>query len=478
MPYTDLVAMREGIRGILEEVPGGVRVLDPAKLQGPVTDALVRTAVFGATPELKGTARFWIKCAALETGVHLASIQELYTAMGRGEAGTFTVPAMNIRGLTYDTSRAFYRVAKKAQCGAFLFEIAKSEMGYTSQPAHEYVAVLLGAALREGFTGPLFIQGDHFQASAKSYFADGPKEVNALKALIREALDAGFYNIDIDSSTLVVLERPDLPSQQRDNARVCADLTAFIRQHQPGGVEVSVGGEIGEVGGHNSTVEEFRAFMEEYAKALPPGTHGISKISVQTGTSHGGVPLADGTIAQVKLDFGVLQSISQVGRKEFGLGGTVQHGASTLPDGAFHQFPAHGACEVHLATGFQNMVFDHPALPEAFRERVYTHLRENFAKERKADDSEEQFLYKTRKKGFGGELKRAWWDLPATVRDALGSALEEKFAFLITQLEVAHSAPIVARFVKSGAPAPSLEHEVRACGGGVAIVDDGNPRAD
>ena len=50
--------------------------------------------------------------------------------------------------------------------------------------------------------------------------------------------------------------------------------------------------------------------------------------------------------------------------------------------------------------------------------------------------------------------------------------------FLIAQLEVAHSAPAVARFVKLGAPAPSLEREVRACGGGVAIVDDGNPRAD
>lgn len=478
MPYCDLVAMREGARGILEEFPGGVKLLEPARLRGPFTDALVRTAVFGATPELKGTARYWIKCAAAARGVHLASIQGLYAAMGRGEAGPFTAPAMNLRGLTYDCSRAFYRAAEKSGCGAFLFEIAKSEMGYTSQGAHEYVAVLLGAALREGFRGPLFVQGDHFQASAKAYFADSGKEVGSLRALIREALEAGFYNIDIDSSTLVVLERPDLPSQQSDNASVCASLTAFIRQHQPQGVEVSVGGEIGEVGGHNSTVEEFRAFMGGYLGALPQGTRGISKISVQTGTSHGGVPMADGTIAKVKLDFGVLKSISEVGRKEFGLGGTVQHGASTLPDEAFHHFLENGACEVHLATGFQNMIFDHPALPPEFRERVYAHIREHFTKERKAGDSEEQFLYKTRKKGFGGELKRAWWDLPAPVLEAIGSALEQKFAFLIAQLGVAGSREAVATFVRPAPVEPSLEGEIKACGGAVAIADDGNPRAD
>jgi hypothetical protein len=239
-----------------------------------------------------------------------------------------------------------------------------------------------------------------------------------------------------------------------------------------------VGGEIGEVGGHNSTVEEFRAFMDEYRKALPPGVHGISKISVQTGTSHGGVPLPDGTIAQVKLDFEVLRAIAEVGRKEFGLGGTVQHGASTLPDEAFHRFPECGACEVHLATGFQNMVYDHPDLPPEFRERVYAHIRENFAKERKAGDSEEQFLYKTRKKGFGGDLKRLWWDLPAPVLASVGAALEEKFAFLIDRLGVAGSASTVERFVKPSPVLPSLQGEVKACGGGVIIVDDGNPRAD
>lgn len=479
MIFETLDALHGRTKDAFDHAGGGniPRVLDAAAFRGPLTDDLVETAVFAASPEVRGHARFALKAAAAASGVLLASIHDLYGAMGRGEAGPFTAPAMNIRGLSYDTARAFYRAALKKDCGAFLFEIARTEMQYTSQRPHEYVAVMIAAALREGFRGPLFIQGDHFQASAKGYFADPQQELEGLRRLIREAVAAGFYNIDIDSSTLVVLERPDLPAQQRDNAAVCAELTAFIRDAEPRGTRISVGGEIGEVGGHNSTVEEFRAFMEEYRQLLG-AAEPIRKISVQTGTSHGGVVLADGSIAKVKLDFDVLRTISEVARRDYGMGGTVQHGASTLPDEMFHKFPENGACEVHLATGFQNLVYDHPALPADFRAHVYEHLRSACAKERKAGESEEQFLYKTRKKGFGGALKREWWSLDEGIREELGATLEAKFGFLIDQLGVAGSRDAVARFVRPAPEEPSLTQEVEACAAVVVEKPDTNPRAD
>jgi len=65
-------------------------------------------------------------------------------------------------------AKAIFRVAKRNSAGAFIFEIAKSEMGYTGQPAAEYVAVILAAALKELWQGPVFVQGDHFQISAKN----------------------------------------------------------------------------------------------------------------------------------------------------------------------------------------------------------------------------------------------------------------------------------------------------------------------
>ena len=40
-------------------------------------------------------------------------------------------------------------------------------------------------------------------------------------------------------------------------------MTAFIRSIEPEGVTISVGGEIGEVGGHNSNEEELRAYTDD-----------------------------------------------------------------------------------------------------------------------------------------------------------------------------------------------------------------------
>jgi len=373
---------------------------------------------------------------AYKKGIYPASIHELYMARGRGEVPSdFSVPAINLRVLTYDLAKAIFRVAKKINCGAFIFEIAKSEMGYTSQPPCEYVSVILAAALKEGWTGPVFIQGDHFQASAKNFKQDPEKELASLKALIAQAIEAGFYNIDIDSSTLVDLGQKDLMKEQENNYKVCAKLTHYIRQNQPRGIEVSVGGEIGEVGCKNSTPEELRAFMKGYRQSLRKGLTGISKISVQTGTSHGGVVLPDGTIAQVKLDFDTLRVMSKMGAEEFGMAGAVQHGASTLPADAFGKFPEVGTAEVHLATEFQNMVYESKSFPKELKDKMYDWIKKNLQAERKSDQTEEQFIYSARKKALG-PFKKEIMGLSVKTRDAIASEIEAKFAFLFDKLNV------------------------------------------
>src|SRR5258708_7371823 len=170
-------------------------------------------------------------------------------AMGRGDVEGFTVPAISVRAMAYDTARAVIRAAKKVDAGAFIFEIARSEIGYTEQRPNEYAAVVIAAALRERFTGPIFIQGDHVQTNAKKYNSpDRDKEIDALRALIKEEITAGFYNIDIDTSTLVDLDKPTLAEQQNVNVTLAADFTQFIRGCEPQGVTVSVVGAIGAVG--------------------------------------------------------------------------------------------------------------------------------------------------------------------------------------------------------------------------------------
>lgn len=426
---------------------GRLEVHDEGAIASAAMDGVVRTAVFGDSDD-RDDARWMVWEIGQAVGVRPASIHELYMARGRGKTGGFTVPAMNIRGMSYDTARSLFRAAIRHKVGALILEIARSEIAYTDQRPAEYVTVMLAAALREGFRGPLFIQGDHFQVNAKKFAVDPLTEVNGVKQLIREAIAAGFYNIDVDTSTLVDLSKPNLEEQQRVNFEQAVELALTVRQLEPEGVTISIGGEIGEVGTQNSTVEELRTYMEGFNATLEKrsrGTAGLSKISVQSGTTHGGVVLADGSIADVKIDFETLATLSNVAREEYGLSGAVQHGASTLPDDAFHNFPRTETAEIHLATNFQTMLYEN--ISSELRGEIYDWLRVNAKDERKPSDTDEQFFYKTRKKALG-PFKQRFWDLPAGVKERLAAAYEEKFGFLFTQLAVVDTADVVRRFVR------------------------------
>ena len=443
---------------------GGFKIENADKLKGDVLDRLVQNAVLNPSPEIKGMSRFLIKSAALELGIVSSSIQGLYEARGRGEVKGFTVPALNIRGLPYELCRAIFRTAIKMNAGAFIFELAKSEMGYTFQKPHELSTVILGAAIKEGYTGPVFIQGDHFQVNAKNYAQDPEKEIAGLKELIQSGIAGGFYNIDIDTSTLVDLNKPTVVEQQRTNFEVGVDLTQHVREFEPEGITISVGGEIGEVGKENSNEQELKAYLDNFNELLEKNRKGattISKISIQTGTSHGGVPLPDGTVADVNLDFDTLEILSRISRENYGLAGAVQHGASTLPQNLFNKFPELETAEIHLATDFQNMIYGSDLFPADFKEKIYTHLREKFSEEKKSGETDEQFIYKTRKKGFG-EFKSEFWGLSNEIRAGIGNELEEKMTFLFDKLAVQNTKDCVNKTVEQVPIQPNLQDEVNA----------------
>lgn len=405
-------------------------------------DSLIEKAVFDPDAEVRGEQRQKIRDMAESMGIHSMSIQGLYEAAGKGVYSNKTVPAINIRGMTYDVARAIFRMAQKHKTGAFILELARSEMGYTGQPADEYVIAILAAAIKENYTGSLFIQGDHFQLNRKNYLASPGEEVKAIENTTKEAISAGFLNIDIDASTLVDLDRLSLEEQQRDNYEVTANTTKLIRSIQPEGVNISVGGEIGEIGKSNTTVEELRTFMKGYAESLGGDHTGISKMSVQTGTTHGGVVLPDGSIAEVKLDFNTIKELSKVAKEEYGLGGIVQHGASTLPNDMFQIFPESDTLEIHLATGFQNIIFDYPRFPKDLTVEISKHLKEKRADEWSSSDTEEQFIYKTRKKAFA-PFKKELWGLPEDIKAEIMGELEDQFSHLFKSLNVTDTVDLV-----------------------------------
>lgn len=395
-------------------------------------EKLLYDALFGSE-ETKKKARGEIYKKAEEEGIYSASIKQFYREMGKGKYSGFTVPAINIRGLTFLVAKQVFKAAKELEAGPFIFEIARTEIGYTEQEPEEYAVNILAAAIDEGYKGPVFLQGDHFQVNAKKFQENKENEIESLEKLIKKAIDAKFYNIDIDTSTLVDISKSDLMEQQRLNYEMCAYFTKFIRKNEPKGVSISIGGEIGEVGGKNSTKEELIAFMDGYLRELP--AEYLSKISVQTGTSHGGVVLPDGSIAQVAIDFETLRELSKVSRERYGMAGAVQHGASTLPDEAFHKFPEVGTAEIHLATAFQNMMFENEKFPEELKKEMIDYCFKNFISEKKEKDTDEQFFYKTRKKLYG-PFKKQLWETPEEFKESYAAALKEKFKFLFKQLKV------------------------------------------
>jgi fructose/tagatose bisphosphate aldolase len=423
--------------------------MNPESNTASKMDELIETAVFDPGEAAREKARDTINGLARERGIYPASIQGLYEAAGRGLYHGITVPAINIRGVTYQVARAVFRAAIKAKVGAFSFEIARSEIGYTKQRPAEYTASIMAAAVREGFRGPVFIQGDHFQVKQSAFGKDPATELGAIKDLVKESVEAGFYNIDIDASTVVDIDRPTLAEQQELNSKITAELTQYIRSIEPAGITVSVGGEIGEIGKGNSTVADLNAFMEGYQARLGSDVKGISKISVQTGTTHGGVVLPDGSIARVKIDFDTLKELSRAAREAYGMGGAVQHGASTLPDEAFDMFPKVDTVEVHLATGFQNIIYDSPHFPAELTAAIRQHLDAHYADERKSGETEEQFIYKTRKKALG-DFKAETWHLPAASLAAIMKELEERFSLIFGKLNVVDSVALVAEHT----PAP------------------------
>jgi len=416
------------------------------KLEGEQWDKVAEMVVLGSENE-KAACKWLIWEVGQYVGVKPASINDLYMARGREEAPLdFTVPAMNLRGMGYDMARSVFKAAKETKTGVLICELARSEMGYTDQPPAEYACMMLAGAIREGFRGGVPIQADHFQAKADKPGVPKTGEMESIKELTAEAIENGFLNIDIDMSTLVDLDKETEIEQQEGNIKYSLEMFEFIREIEPEGVSVSIGGEIGHIGGKNSTVKDFEAYINGFNSGLKEGVEGMSKISVATGTSHGGVVLQDGSLADISVDFKVLGEISKACRK-LKIGGSVQHGASTLPDKYFKEFVKAEAVEVHLATGFQNIMMDHKSFPKELLDKMYKWLDEEKKDERGKDQTDEQFHYKLRKKAWG-RFKKECYLMDKEVKTEIREALIERLKFLYKELKVANTEKLAKKWIK------------------------------
>ena len=456
----DLKALRVDLSGPSPDFSASLK--PPADM----IDRWAETAAL-AEPQTRALAIWAIRQAALAADIVPCSVQELYLARAAGKWSGRTVPAMNLRGWTYHTCRSVFRAARELDAQLFIFEQAVGEWLYAQQPPAEYTAGVLAAALREGHRGPVFLQADHDQVDAKALTKDRDAEVRRLETIMREQIAAGYYSIDIDASTVVDLSLPTVREQQRLNAELTAHFTQFVRSIEPEGVTISLGAEIGEVGHENTTPEELREFMAVYiedlrarGKNLVP----VSKISINSGTYHGGKMQADGKLAPVTVDYALLKTISDICRESFNMGGAVQHGASTLPGAQLAKFPGTGTVEIHLALGFNNLIFDHLSLPQALKDQIRDYTFANHAHERGPDDNDTQFFYNSRKKAWK-VMKKPFWDMPIQAQEEIMTSLQAMFRDMFTWMNVGGTSELVrahTTVTKVAPPKPEALRQVLA----------------
>lgn len=437
--YTSVTDLNQRLSTSLSFSPL-LSIINQQQLRKEDIDIIIYNAQFSPDDQVRTYSRSLIYQLSTLCQIVPSSMQTIYHAFATKELVNFTTPALNIRTLTYDTARLVFRLMIAKQIGAVVFEISPTEMAYTNQSPEEYAVSVLAAAIKEGYQGSVFLQGDHFQFDKDAFALDQTAETQRLKTLIATAIDAKFYNIDIDASTLVDLTKPVLADQQFLNARMTAFLSEYIRSLQPKNQTISIGAEIGHIGDKNSTSDDLKAFMNHYQKLITQ--EGISKVSVQTGSKHGGTLLPDGSLKPVVLDFSILRDISALARNEYHFGGAVQHGASTLPDSDFDTFVKNQTLEVHIATGLQNI--------------VYENLPENIAKELAAwtlaqkptmsTDTDEQFIYKTRKKALG-QFEKQLWDIDDNHKEKIIKKLEEHLLVIFEKLKIFNTTGAIKKYV-------------------------------
>lgn len=382
-----------------------------------------------------------------EQGLYPASIAVVYHALGKKEIPPMTVPAFNVRGLTYPLARAIWRSAIHQQCGPVIFELAPSESTGCDQTFEEYAAMVMAAAYKEGYRGPVFLQGDHFSLDSKD-------DMIRVEELALSIIETGFYQIDIDGSHLYDDQADDLAGFHAPNAKITADLIDTLRCAQPRNIHIALGGEVGEIGGKNTSVEDLLAFHSELKKNLPTNMPGLDKISGQTGTTHSGIVLPDGSTGRMRVDFDLISNLSAQAR-DFGWSGLVQHGASTLQIDDLAQLPDAGVIEVHLATQIQNILFDHPAFPQDLRNQMIAELTATIhgAEGDKLDTSTElseaQRFYQARWAAWG-LYKKELWQLPTQALDQICDSLAIWVGEIFTALKVENRQQILRDYYPAG----------------------------
>ena len=385
-------------------------------------------------------------------------------ARGRGEVGGFTVPAINLRTQVFEMAAAVFRAARARDVGTVILELARSEQEYTFQRPGEFITNVLAGAIAAGWHGPVFVQGDHFQFNAKKYAADPDAVTDGLRRLtvrgagrrlrqhrhrlVHAGRPVAAHGRRAAAHQLLARGRADRahPAASSRPARRPASVARSARSARRTRPRPSCAPTWTATGprspaspGRRPSASARSACRPARATAASPCPTAASRPSSSTsGRSSGSASWLASTVSPARCS-------------------TARRPCPTSSSTAS---PTVETAEIHLATGFQNLLFDHPAFPADLLAEIDAWCDSTCADERTPDQDEAQFIYKTRKKALG-PFKRRLWELPG--REAILATQEAKIGYLMEQLKVPGTAEVVRRYIRPVAtsrPAPAAVTEV------------------
>src|SRR3972149_10279278 len=106
MLYSTKTDLINDLKGTLDiQKNGTIKIINNDTLRNKKIDTLIYNAISNKETTIKNISRWLIRGCGNQLGIVSSSIQSLYEAIGKKQFKGFTVPAINIRGLTYDVAR-------------------------------------------------------------------------------------------------------------------------------------------------------------------------------------------------------------------------------------------------------------------------------------------------------------------------------------------------------------------------------------
>lgn len=441
-PFADIAQLQESLQGVVKLRQGSeLRLLVPQMFRGELVDRFVYTSILGGTQKLRHLCSLILRSAALAHGIWCDSIHPFYKTLSTGRKAVMTIPAYNVRGLTYSIVRTIFRTAQKLNAGPFIIEISPHEMSFTQQRADEIGACVLGAALRENYFGPVFIQGDHFKIDAHRSQQEKLTDTNRMQSLISDAIGNGFYNFDIDATHSLTCEHQAGRDALQDHFERVARVCEFIRQAQPQGVTAAMGVEFGSMSRlltQKDLVLREIDMLQSNLAALQV-TPGLTKIcfhldSDTNAMDNGLVPHISQSLSQEVLS--ALSGLSVQLKSMLQIAGLEIHAGSGISHSVLDNLPSNGIVEVHLGTQIQDIIFDHPRFPIGLTEEIHSYLETHCSMDLQAQTSRDYFYYTARKKSWG-PFKKAICSLDERTKAAILQDIEKEVSLNFELLRVA-----------------------------------------